>query len=1007
MITILKFFLIYRPSKDSSSPASKTRVSKMQKSCIFKGCSGVSIDLARHLHVNHGATKARASEATSLVHEILMVERGEGDALISNELESEMACYAKKMLLSGEAWQALLGSTILSHVAEGQGEEILAVLPSTEAAAASSSSSPPPPAASSSEQPGCSHWVSAENGSKRVRLMERHIKLATIPDESTKAAKSSNLLSEETDTQRWLCICSQCDKIMAYRKVRYHIKTSHKTNLSNKSRSSLVSKIENTKRLCKLSVPLRRGTKDIKRHMLYPDSFSASSEHEDVLQEVSDHITSAGLPLSSKIQHLDSACDAGIVLPVASAPAEHPEDGVVRSLGQPGLRRDESLMTKAWKVANCERFQTLFPQLFQVIEDFKVLMKSYIINDSATCMRHVKMAVTILIVYITENEKTDLSLDNIVVNFQEILSCFGRNTQNGTLKNTTRLKYMRAFRSHFVSFLYSKRHSITAHLDIHGMREEVKIPLHQVSSDTSNSRQFERLGDLKEARFIPYAHILGYESTPYVMGWRDACKELLPLVMAGDEMELNSAFEQDSLIAYSPKAGSCVDLRNLLMTLLVIHTGRRSKEIISLTNREFSSRKELRGEDGEVYFRMEAREHKTERYDQRCFILAEESVVQMMVVYERCYRPVMTACQSPNGIFFTSMSAGLQQSQVSTAMSYANLAKAMRCSFVVRAGLTVPYSFSSRYIRWSFTSVSREVGSLHSDLQDVAAIMCHSKSTADREYTVGQKATTDRQVALIRKIRKEVAAGQVGTTFVPEAPVEQLAETAPPRAPSSSSSSSESSATSSVEDLAGALSSKRFIAETGPCKVMKWLDDALFYAPKIPRKKASARPALAGASPPPPPLPPSPPPASEGITSDYSLVMSDMTVEIDHDFSDSVSSTTVTEKDEVPAHPHVPSAGAAATADLAAAATAAAAAAASSKASSTSDLVLTLESSGGSSMIMSSITVEEEIDAPPPSSTADDSTASTASPADAVAAASALVAPAATSHVAKATELGL
>ena len=72
----------------------------------------------------------------------------------------------------------------------------------------------------------------------------------------------------------------------------------------------------------------------------------AGAEDASVLYEVSEQISSsAGVPLSS-------ACDAEVVLLVASAPAEHLHGG-----GAPWSKGEKSY---CWQVANCERFQSLF-----------------------------------------------------------------------------------------------------------------------------------------------------------------------------------------------------------------------------------------------------------------------------------------------------------------------------------------------------------------------------------------------------------------------------------------------------------------------------------------------------------------------------------------------------------------------------------------------------------------------------------------------------------------------
>ena len=48
-----------------------------------------------------------------------------------------------------------------------------------------------------------------------------------------------------------------------------------------------------------------------------------------------------------------------------------------------------------------------------------------------------------------------------------------------------------------------------------------------------------------------------------------------------------------------------------------------------------------------------------------------------------------------------------------------------------------------------------------SDLEAVAGLMCHHVTTAEKFYTLGSRATTSRQVALIQQLKKDVQAGEV------------------------------------------------------------------------------------------------------------------------------------------------------------------------------------------------------------------------------------------------------
>ena len=55
------------------------------------------------------------------------------------------------------------------------------------------------------------------------------------------------------------------------------------------------------------------------------------------------------------------------------------------------------------------------------------------------------------------------------------------------------------------------------------------------------------------------------------------------------------------------------------------------------------------------------------------------------------------------------------------------------------------------------------MGKRHSELA-VAGIICHHVTTAQKFYTLGSRATTSRQVALIQQLKKNVRAREVGTT---------------------------------------------------------------------------------------------------------------------------------------------------------------------------------------------------------------------------------------------------
>ena len=792
------FFLVCFINRQKGIRASATLPpSKTQKACIFSSCESANIDLARHLKQQHRVGAEAAARAVSLIHEWIEFERTPVPSE-SRDVQSLDSLFAEfsELFSSGER-QAASSSSSGGGGGSGGAAPPLAVSEDDDGHA----SHPVPPVPCGAAAGADVESVVADPTEVyRESVASTSLVFGTAGDAMTGGVPAcpgvsrKTLLSDESPTRRWLAKCNDCSRVIVYRKIRLHTRLRPHQRLTKDGRESLLRSLEESRALVTLKAPLRPGLKNLEQHMVDPDIFRKLDR--DAAERGANLGGGSGgaacLPSDdgghlvalrqSVMQHVDAKLQSkpGIALSLST-----PSERIVPAVS---YNRTDTIMVSSWHAVNSANFGEAFPMLHRMLEDYRDYVDGgYILIDKCTRMRHAKMAATVLLIYVSANKLNDLTMEDTVESFRSILSCFAAHTSKGLIKNTTRTKYLTSMTKHFLSFLHSKKRSIQTTFNLADIRQESSQVVAMVGRDEHNAQLFPRLCDEKEHGFIPYAEMLKIEETSFVKDWQEVAVtlevEALKLRDAGGDTSAVTAaskeiFTRENFLAYTPSRSTATSLRNLIMTLTCILSGRRSKELQSLTLREFEAKERVAvcsGESGneeedsrEQFYRIEARSHKTAKYDQRCFIIVDEKLSVMMEVFKVFYRPVITASTHLSGVFFPGNSLTVQPSSSCTSLpsklSFTGIAVAMKTIFVKRCGLWAPRGFSSRYVRQAFSSAAREVGKRHSELEAVAGIMCHRVSTAEKFYTLGSRATTSRQVALIRQLKKDVRAGEVGTT---------------------------------------------------------------------------------------------------------------------------------------------------------------------------------------------------------------------------------------------------
>ena len=322
----------------------------------------------------------------------------------------------------------------------------------------------------------------------------------------------------------------------------------------------------------------------------------------------------------------------------------------------------------------------------------------------------------------------DVDEHDICVEWQDICGTWVQESRLPTLQNNTRAKYFGIVSRRFLSYL-SMSQAISrerrAVLDIGAMKDLLQAHREEILADHTHQSQFVPISRRRERALIPWSAFAKFRASPFVVNWLELGQKLVEC----DACLIADMFSDPLFESYVPLPGSSLKLRNLLMTIMVISTVRRSKEIMSLPISSVADHRRVDLECGAAY-ELEPVTHKTERY-LSVHILLNQREWDLLQVYLRFYRPLI--CSQPprrQSLVFPVLTPTGDERM----LSYAGFCKAIHHAFVDLAGVSVPARFGTRNVRRSAVTHSRRGQVPLEDQRLLARVMGHSLSTADLFY---------------------------------------------------------------------------------------------------------------------------------------------------------------------------------------------------------------------------------------------------------------------------------
>lgn len=263
------------------------------------------------------------------------------------------------------------------------------------------------------------------------------------------------------------------------------------------------------------------------------------------------------------------------------------------AVSDPFLEPNPSGKSKGFMWDSCAIFDTpsftaKYMRLCEFTKDYSDYIKSLGLEE-----RHVRWAKSFFTMYLKHNKESDLGLEDVASKLSEICYNFHIETScKNIMKNATKVKYVKSIKNHLITYLAQKTFEVQFNIDVHALEVSLSDLITTILNDEKNDVGLNNKVTKKmtneirsENSPVSFEEIASFLHCPYFVKWFEAMEKLIEL----DDINL---FVQQ-FVEYSPMPGTAIDLRNLIMLLFVICTGRRPQEVISLRLGDFQQRQEL------------------------------------------------------------------------------------------------------------------------------------------------------------------------------------------------------------------------------------------------------------------------------------------------------------------------------------------------------------------------------------------------------------------------------
>ena len=519
--------------------------------------------------------------------------------------------------------------------------------------------------------------------------------------------KKSSLRQGESATRR---LVSQCplpscgNSVVVASKIRTHVIKTHKP-LKAVEREDAITVMRSRMKMCDLVGPVGQGGKKLKDLLAVKDAFSLPYDDSGLVNDGTPEVKEE----LERIKRLTGLPQHQHLL----------EDGSnVRA-------KSNSAAYVLHKWANTDCFKQSHPCLSKIIEEYDEFLR--VKHPQAHIRRPIARNTKYIFLLRAADLGRDMTMDDLtdLLKHSSMVNHFRDFTGEGVLQNATRAKYLSLFKNNFCDFLLQTQrmnHSTLLYLG-----DTYKNVIKTIRDDIVNKDIFRQNRKASMQKNITSDDLDAFRDSSHVRDWLKIVDDFADSSGIGPHDLAKTSKHQ-----YAPtESGSAAtELRNLLMTLLIIKSGRRTKEICTMRFDALESCKKLTNKDGTRIFFFETDEHKTGK-DMTCYFHADLTLFNALNFYRTYYRPTITNDARPNSPLFPNKCV---TSVRATRLSYTRVNRIIRHCFAKKAGVPVPYYFGTRDIRKALHGKNYLLGNRGVNLDHLARLMCHSSTTAVKHY---------------------------------------------------------------------------------------------------------------------------------------------------------------------------------------------------------------------------------------------------------------------------------